>query len=155
MNVKEYLSGKQVQFDVIEHQPAYDAGRLAQAVHVSGHEVAKTVLLRSEIGDKFLVAVLPSDRTIDFDKLRADMGGTNYVLAGEADIAEHCPDCELGVLPPFGNEYGMDVIVDESLTEDEQIVFEGNTHQEAIRITYADFADLAHPLVTDFAVTRH
>ncbi len=154
MKVKEYLSDNAVEYDVIEHLPVYDAGRLAQAVHVSGREVAKTVLLKSTVGDKFIVAVLPSNRTIDFDQLQADLGGAEYQLASESDIAEHCPDCELGVLPPFGDGYGMEVIVDNSLTEDEHIVFEGNTHQEAIRITYADFAKLAHPLVTDFAVER-
>jgi Ala-tRNA(Pro) deacylase len=152
MNVKEYLHENDVAFDVIEHLPVYDAGRLAQAVHVSGREVAKTVLLKSKIGDKFLVAVLPANRTIDFDQLRADMGGAEYKLATEAEIAEHCPDCELGVLPPFGDAYGIGVVVDPSLIEDEQIVFEGNTHQEAIRMSYTDFAALARPLVTEFAV---
>ena len=154
MKVQEYLTENAVEFDVIEHLPVYDAGRLAEAVHVSGREVAKTVLLKATIGDKFIVAVLPSTRTIDFDQLRADMGGAEFKLASESEIAEHCPDCELGVLPPFGDGYGMDVIVDTSLTEDEYIVFEGNTHQEAIRMAYADFARLAHPLVTDFAVER-
>ncbi len=64
MNVKEYLHENDVAFDVIEHLPVYDAGRLAEAVHVSGREVAKTVLLKSSIGDTFLVAVLPANRTI-------------------------------------------------------------------------------------------
>ena len=152
MNVKEYLHENDVAFDVIEHLPVYDAGRLAEAVHVSGREVAKTVLLKSIVGDRFIVAVLPANRTIDFDQLRADMGGAEYKLASESEIAEHCPDCELGVLPPFGDAYGMDVVVDRSLVEDEQIVFEGNTHQEAIRMSYEDFASLARPLVTEFAV---
>jgi Ala-tRNA(Pro) deacylase len=152
MQVKEYLSKKHVDFDVIEHLPVYDAGRLAQAVHVPGREVAKTVLLKSTMGDEFIVAVLPATHSIDFARLQADLGGASYKLASEADIARHCPDCELGVLPPFGGGYGMNVIVDTSLTQDEYIVFEGNTHQEAIRMSYRDFASLAHPLVTDFAV---
>jgi Ala-tRNA(Pro) deacylase len=45
----------------------------------------------------------------------------------------------------------MKTIVDESLTKDEEIVFEGNTHVEAIRMKYADFYRLAEPLVGSFA----
>ena len=58
-----------------------------------------------------------------------------------------CPDCEIGALPPFGSQYGLKTVVDESLLADEHIVFEGNTHAEAIRMRLDDFRNLEHPLV--------
>ena len=151
MNVKDYLGEQGVPFEVLEHRPTYDASRLAQAVHVSGYEVAKTVLLRADGDYAHVVAVLPATHRVDLGKVSKALGGSRVELATEAELAKHCPDCEIGALPPFGWKYGMETLVDESLTADEHIVFESNFHCEAIRMTYEDFHRLAQPLVVAFA----
>ena len=73
--------------------------------------------------------------------------------ATELEIGERCPDCEFGVLPPFGSHYSLQTIVDRSLTADESIAFESDSHTEAIRMKYADYCEFERPLVADFA--RH
>ncbi len=151
MRVEDLLSAKNVDFDVIPHHDTYAAQRMAQVLHVSGKEVAKTVLLRADHGFKYVVAVLPADKSIDFERASQALGGSHLELAAEEEIAEHCPDCEIGALPPFGSQYDMETIVDESLAEDDEIVFEGNTHHEAIRIKFRDFCDIEGPLVASFA----
>jgi Ala-tRNA(Pro) deacylase len=129
----------------------YDAQRLAQTLHIPGREVAKTVLLRANGGYRYLVAVLPATKNIDFEKASAALGGSKLRLATETEVSEHCPDCEVGVLPPFGSQYGMVTLVDESLTKDEEIVFAGNTHRNAIRMRFADFRRIEEPLIVDLA----
>jgi Ala-tRNA(Pro) deacylase len=151
MKVEDYLATKNVEFDVIPHHDTYGAQRMAQALHVSGKEVAKTVLLRANHGFKYLVAVLPANKSIDFERASQALGGSRLELATETEITEHCPDCEVGALPPFGSQYGMETIVDESLAEDDEIVFEGNTHHESIRLKFQDFCDIEGPLVASFA----
>jgi Ala-tRNA(Pro) deacylase len=151
MNVSEFLKKRNVTFESIPHAATYDSQHLAQELHVRGREVAKTVLLRANGGYRYFVAVLPSTRKIDFAKASAAMGGSKICLATEIEIASHCPDCEMGVLPPFGSQYGMATLVDESLTKDEQIVFEGNTHRDAIRMRFEDFRQIEKPLIVDLA----
>jgi Ala-tRNA(Pro) deacylase len=151
MNVAEFLQRGHYKFDRVPHAPAYSAQRLAHELHVSGREVAKTVLLRANGGYEFVVAVLPASKQIDLERASKLLGGAKLCLATEFEIATHCPDCEFGVLPPFGSRYGMKTIVDSSLAEDESIWFEGNTHEEAIRITFEDFRRLEHPIVAPFA----
>ena len=151
MNVQEYLRTHDVQYDVIPHRSTYDAQRMAQTLHVPGREVAKTVLLRADQGFTYIVAVLPATKNVDLTAAGRALGGSKLELATEVEIQEHCPDCEMGVLPPFGSQYGMKTIVDKSLTEDEEIVFEGNSHHEAIRMKYTDFHHLEEPLVAAFA----
>ena len=46
---------------------------------------------------------------------------------------------------------GMETIVDESLAWADEIFFEGNSHQEAIRMRYRDYYELEHPLVVHIA----
>jgi Ala-tRNA(Pro) deacylase len=153
MNVQRFLNDRRVPFDILTHEPTYDAQHMAQAVHVSGREVAKTVLLRANHGYKYIVAVLPATSMIDFAMASRNLGDTELALATEIEMADICPDCEIGALPPFGSHYGLKTLVDESLAADEWIVFEGNSHTEAIRMKFADFCDLEHPLVMPIAAT--
>jgi Ala-tRNA(Pro) deacylase len=151
MNVANFLKERQVQFELLPHQDTYDAQHMAQALHVPGREVAKTVLLRGGGGCHAVVAVLPATKRIDFQRAAEALGGERVELATEMEIAEHCPDCEIGALPPFGSQYNMWTLVDESLAEDEEIVFEGNTHHEAIRMKFEDFRRLEEPMLANFA----
>jgi Ala-tRNA(Pro) deacylase len=151
MKTTQLLEERHVPFEVVRHPEAFDATRLAEAVHTPGREVAKTVLLRADHGYRYVVAVLPSTHRIDFEALSNVLGGAHVELATEAEIIERCPDCECGVLPPFGSLIEAETIVDASLADDEQIVFEGNTHCEAIRMRYEDFYETEHPRVATFA----
>jgi len=150
MNIKHYLEEHHVPFEVMPHVKTFDALHLAEAVHVPGKEVAKTVLLRADHGFRYVVAILPSTHRIDFSLLSESLGGATVTLASEQEIADRCPDCEVGALPPFGSCIGAETIVDTSLAEDEEIVFEGNTHHEAIRMKYQDFSNIEHPLQIQF-----
>jgi Ala-tRNA(Pro) deacylase len=120
-------------------------------LHVRGEEVGKTVLLKADHGYAFVVAVLPATRRVDINRLSHALGGSRLEVATETDISQHCPDCELGVLPPFGSQYGMQTVVDASMSHHHDILFEGNTHHEAIRMRFADFRKLEEPLIADFA----
>jgi Ala-tRNA(Pro) deacylase len=151
MNIPDFLRQEKVKFEVIPHHDTYDAQHLAQAVHVSGRLVAKTVLLRTEGGSLFVVAVLPANRSVDFERAADVLGVDRVELATEQDVAQHCSDCETGALPPFGRHYGMKTMVDESLLEDEEITFEGNTHHEAIRMKLKDYRRIEEPLTGSFA----
>lgn len=150
MDVTTYLEERRCRFERVPHEPTYSAQRMAHELHVPGREVAKTVLLRADgVGD-FVVAVVPANRQIDLVQVAKLLRKKHVQLATEFDIADHCPDCEFGALPPFGSRYGMQTIVDSGLAADEQIVFEGNTHHEAIRMPFAEFCTLEKPLIAAF-----
>ncbi len=151
MNIQDFLREHDISFEVIRHRPTYDAQRMAQAVHVSGTEVAKTVLLRANSGYLYLVAVLPATKHVDLDKVQLVMGGSKLELATEQEISQHCPDCEVGALPPFGSQYGMKTLIEGTLFEDPEIVFEGNSHDEAIRMNLDDYRRLEQPLVASIS----
>ena len=151
MNVQKFLSGQNVQFETLEHPVEYSAQRMAGVIHVSGDEVAKTVVLK--VDGKPMLAVLQATHAVDFDKAPEVFGAETVELAPEEELRELFPDCELGAVPPFGSQYGLPTVVDEPLTKDETIVFEGNTHHDAIRMRYADYAKLENPRVASFS--RH
>ena len=147
MKLQNYLREKDVPFEVLAHHATYDSQRMAQSLHVSGHEVAKTVLLRCGGDSPYAVAVLPASRQIDLVKVGRVLGTDRAEFATEPEMHDHCPECEIGALPPFGSCYDMITIVDDDLAEKDRILFEGDTHQESIRMKYSDFCELESPTV--------
>ncbi len=146
--LKEYLDREKVPYEVLTHRETYKATELAQALHVSGKDLAKVVMLK--VGERFVMTVLPADWKVDLTRLR-DIFQTHHVrLATEEEFRGLFPDCELGAMPPFGNLYGLEVYADRALLEDEEIVFQAGTYQEAVKLRYQDFANLVHPSVAEF-----
>ena len=149
MKIDEFLTNQGVAFERLHHRPAYTANRVAEALHVSGQEMAKTVLLRG--GQGYMLAVLPATCRVDLDRLRQEMGDEQVGLATEGEMGQLFPDCERGAMPPFGSLYHLPTVVDESLAADEKIVFEGQTHEDAIRMAYKDYEAVEHPRTGHFA----
>lgn len=149
MNVQEFIGRSGRTCELLPHPATFTAQRTAQAVHVPGDEVAKTVILR--VDGEAVMAVVPATHRIDPEKVRGLLGAEVVELADEAEFTRLFPDCELGALPPFGSQYGMKTIVDEALARDERIVIESNTLEEAIRMRYDDFAALERPLVGEIS----
>ncbi len=152
MKVTDYLSKQNVAYELVPHTETHDAQRLAATIHVPGREVAKTVLLKKSGGNAYVVAVLPANKAVDIEQASRVAGDCVLEMASEAEIAQQCPDCELGALPPFGSQYRMKTIVDENLSKDEEIVFEGNTHHEAIRMKFDEFCNIEQPTIGRFTV---
>ena len=108
-------------------------------------------MMKKEDGTPMML-VLPASHRVDFSKL-TEMLGSRAELEQEHEFRDLFPECEVGAEPPFGNLFALDTLVDCTLTEDEEIVFNAGTHQETIRMRYQDFAQLVQPRVAEFA--RH
>lgn len=154
MKVQEFLSANHVPFQVLEHPPTTDAQHMAHAVHVSGNKVAKAVLLSANHGYRYVTALVPASRRIDLDVASQAFGQADFRLATTAEIAEVCPDCERGVVLPFGSQYGVTTVVDSAFEKADEIVFEGNNHEESIRMKFADFCRLESPLILSLTRPR-
>jgi len=149
MNVARYLQEQKVHFDRLEHLTAYTAQELAAREHVSGRCVAKPVLVKAD--GKFVLCVLPAPSMVDLDRVAAALGTDSAELATEDELSTVFDDCDLGAEPPFGHLYGLKTLMDQTLCDDEFLVFQAGSHTEAIKIRTEDFQHLAAPQVAFFA----
>lgn len=147
--VKEHLEEHGVAYEHSEHEPAYTAQEVAEAEHVPGRQVAKSVILTD--GDACVMAVLPATRKVRLEAIRKATGNERLRLATEEEFEGLFPGCEVGAMAPFGNLYDVPVFVDQSLREDETITFNAGTHSDALTMAYADFEALVEPVVADFS----
>jgi len=149
MEVVKFLDESGVKYELTQHEPAFTAQRMAAATGEPGRYVAKPVIVR--VDGKNMMCVLPASRKIDMDALKSKLGAKSVELLGEKDIGQIFGDCELGAEPPFGNLYDLPTIMDKSLEKDEHIMFQGGTHDKAIRISMADYRRLVSPKVLEFS----
>src|SRR5512144_805246 len=145
--IEMLLRDSHVSYELHHHPPAFSAQRLAACEHVPGKMVAKVVI--AVAADRMLV--LPATAQVNLMKFAEAVETENVRVARENEFAAIFADCEVGAMPPFGNIYGLPVLVDRSLAEDEEILFQAGTHTDTIRMRYTDFADLVHPRVADLA----
>lgn len=150
--VKAFLDAHRVKYVLISHSKAYTAQGIAAISHISGRELAKTVVVK--LDGALAMAVLPASYQVDLEALRRATGVQVAELASEREFKQHFPDCETGAMPPFGNLYSIPVYVDLTLTEDREIAFNAATHFELIKMAYADFAKLVKPEVMEFSSAR-
>jgi Ala-tRNA(Pro) deacylase len=146
--LKEFLDENNIRYITVSHSPAYTAQEMAAKVHLPGKAIAKTVLIKIE--GRLAMAVLPGSFKINFDELKKVTGSDNVRLADEHEFIDKFPDCEVGAMPPFGNLYGLEVFVANSLAEDEEIAFNACSHSQLIKMSYADFEKLVKPIRLEF-----
>jgi Ala-tRNA(Pro) deacylase len=148
--LKSFLDENKVKYISIQHSSAYTAQEIAAIAHIPGKDLAKTVIIK--IDGKMAMAVLPASYKVSFDNLKDTLGVKEVRLAYEQEFIDKFPDCEVGAMPPFGNIYGMDVYVAESLAEDEEIAFNACNHTELIKMSFSDFEKLVKPKRIKFSV---
>jgi Ala-tRNA(Pro) deacylase len=147
--LQEFLDSHHAKYMTITHSPTYSAQTIAASTHTPGKEFAKSVIVK--LDGKMALAVLPACNLIDFNRLRETTGAGDAELAHEEEFQHLFPECEVGAMPPFGNLYGLEAFVDESLTEDQEIAFNAGSHWELMRMAYRDFEGLVKPKVARFS----
>jgi len=148
--LEQVLRENGVAFQVMGHDSAYTMPEVAAALHVSGKQVAKVVMVAT--GDDLAMVVVRSSDRVDLKKLRTALGKADIRLAEEHEFAPRFPDSLTGAQPPFGNLYDVPVYVDQVLAEQQQIIFRTGTYRQTMSIAYANFERLVQPTVGDFAL---
>jgi Ala-tRNA(Pro) deacylase len=129
--LQRHLESHGVGFEVLSHPLTGSSSETAQSAHISGDRIAKTVVLRD--GDGYLLAVLPASHHLSLEMLQAWLG-RSVGLASEQEVGRLFPDCDLGAIPPIGEAYGLDVVLEESLGQLEEVYFEGGDHRTLVKV---------------------
>jgi Ala-tRNA(Pro) deacylase len=146
--VIRYLDERGIDHELVEHAPTYSATQEARLAGVGLDEAAKTLLLRDREG--WRVAVLPADRHLDVERVRALLGGTRHLrLASEDEMAARLPHFDVGSVPPFGPMLPLPEIVDIRLLYSERILCAAGDHRHGVWLDPRDLLRLTEPRVGD------
>lgn len=142
--LQRFLDENQVKYRTVPHTAAYTAQEVAALSHVSGKELVKAVIVK--IDGKLAMFIEPANHRINLKELGKRLGAKKVELATESEFADWFPECELGAMPPFGNLYNMNVLMEEdSLAENEKIAFNAGSHEDLVEMAFKDFEKLVKP----------
>lgn len=142
ITIREYLDNHSVEYDLVHHPRTVTSMETAAAAHIAGDQLAKSVMVEDEHG--YMTVVIPSTHHLQFATLREQLGHS-FGLATEEEIRWLFDDCEAGSVPALGQAYGLMVLVDETLLDQDEIYFEAGDHTELVHMSGQDFeALMAH-----------
>ncbi len=147
---QRFLKQNGIRYAHSVHPPAYKACDVAAAERMPVHDLAKVVVYSGDNGYGMLV--LPADYAANLEEVRRLLGLSAIRLASECELIEVFGGCDVGSMPPFGNFYGIPVLLDEAVMKQVSLVFTAGTHRDILRMSVADFLKLIHPLVASFSV---
>jgi len=151
--LRKLLDQHHIKYSVTSHSPAYTAQEVAEAAHIPGRELAKTVMV--DLDDELVMAVVPASYNVDLECLARTSGHHKAKLAPEVEFERFLPECEVGAMPPFGNLWDIPVYASVTLSEDERIAFCAGSHSEVVSLSFDDFKRLVEPKILAFSVPLH
>lgn len=139
LSLLEYLEWEGVDYEVLHHRRTSCSTETAEVAHIPGDQLAKCVVLEDENG--YVMAVLPATHRVELGKLHRQLD-RRLGLATEGELEELFKDCDIGAIPPVGNAYGYDTVLDDSLKKCSEIYFEAGDHADLVHISGEDFRTL-------------
>jgi len=137
--VKSYIEGRGIPFDTVKHAPTGSSEENARESRVDKGHIAKAVMLQDEFGA--VMVVVPGDSWVRLAAVNRELD-RSLTLATEADSAARFPDCKAGAIPPLGPAYGVETLLDLSLSSLAFVYFESGDHLNLLRVSGQDFLDL-------------
>jgi Ala-tRNA(Pro) deacylase len=147
--IQQDLEQAGVPFEELHHNDVFTAQALAECEHISGHRVAKVVVVMAD--GRPIELILPASRRVNLDTLRDLLGAQEVRLASESELQQRFADCEVGALPALRHWKGVEVIMDGTLRVDGDIVFPAGTHRDAVRTHFDEWFQMLNPRVEYFS----
>ena len=139
MSLRDYLDELGISYDVVTHETTGSSMETAQAAHVPGDKLVKSVLLKDD--QEYLLAVVPSTCHVQLSDL-ASRFDRHLELVPEAELASIFTDCETGAIPPVGQAYAIEMVIDNRLLDCEDLYIEAGDHQSLVHLQHDDFVRL-------------
>ncbi len=151
--VVSLLTAKTINFREIVHAAE---GQCEVVSKIRGNELSqamKAIVLMAKINKKdrkYYLAVLPGDRAIDMNVIKRFARANEGVMFAPKDRAEQLTGCVMGSVPPFTFNPQLELIVDPSIRENSEIVFNAGTLDRSIFMSVEDYISVTNPNFLNF-----
>lgn len=141
--IVELLKNGGYWFETFEHEPvrtSEEAGKVRTGYSQAQGAKAMIVRVKKSSTDKsFAMLVLPGDKRFDFDKVKRLFEARDIRFATEEEVVKITDGVLPGGVPPFGNLFGLPVVADPLVFENEKIVFNAGDRSFSVAMKSADY----------------
>jgi Ala-tRNA(Pro) deacylase len=151
------LDGHGAPYRLIDHAPE---GRTEFVSPMRGNalqQAAKCIVMIVKLGKKvtrYVLGVVPGDTRVDLNAVRALLGGT-YISFASAEIAERLAGSVAGTILPFSFHPELELMVDPSLLENDEIYFNAARLDRSMALKVSDYVVVAKPRLERIAGGRN
>ena len=144
--LKVLLEEKGASYKVIEHERVFTSEEAAKIRGVPLSSGVKAMLVKSPNG--YFLVLVPGDRRIDFGKLKDKIG--KATLASPEEVFRET-GCEIGSVHPFGPLFGLQVLMDRRILDNETVNFNAGLHEVSMNMDPKDMINIIKPELGDFS----
>jgi len=151
-----FLDGHRARYRLIDHAPE---GRTEIVSPMRGNalqQAAKCIVMMVKIGKKvtkYILGVVPGDARVDLNAVKALLGGT-YISFASAETAERLAGSVAGTILPFSFHPELELVVDPSLLENDEIYFNAARLDRSMALKASDYVAVAKPRLERIAEVR-
>ncbi|MBI3946476.1 MAG: hypothetical protein HY321_11195 [Armatimonadetes bacterium] len=145
--VIRHLEALGIPFERLEHPPVATSQAAADARGSRLAEGAKALTIKA--GDSYHHLIISAAQRVDNQKLRRILGTRRIRFATAAELRD-LTGCLPGAVPPFGNLFGLPVLMDDALLAEETVFFNCASHTISLRMRRADMVTATEARVVDF-----
>lgn len=140
-------------FETFEHKEvrtSEEAAKVRDGFTIE--QAAKALIVRiksSEKDKRFVMLVIPANLRFDKDKVKALLGIKDIRFAAEEEVCSITGGVLPGGVPPFGNLFDLETIVDRKLFDNEKIIFNAGDRRFSVAMKSKDYRNLVQPMVAE------
>ena len=110
---------------------------------------AKALIVRvKKNGNKsFAMVVVPGDKKFDTKKVRDALDAKDIRFATEAEVGEITNGVKPGGVPPFGNLWGLPVLCDQGVFQNDTIIFNAGDRRVSIAVSVEGYKKVVQPTI--------
>jgi len=96
----------------------------------------------------FVIAVVPGDMRSDLNKIKKYLE-VNLVQMGSPEELMEQTGCVFGVVPPLGEVFGIDTVVDSHCFEEDEVCFNAGRLTHSVFLSKTEFQKLIGNNISD------
>ncbi|GGK71110.1 aminoacyl-tRNA deacylase [Amphritea balenae] len=137
--LNSYLNNKACRYDMVEHPYSTTTAEAGTSSSIPLKKVAKAVVLHDQ--NRYLVAAIPAMNMLVLPEVER-LIGCHAELATEPELKRLFGDCDVGAIPAVGQAYGLKVIWDDALKDEDDIYLEAGDHRHLLHLKKSQFMRL-------------
>ncbi len=137
--LQKYLAQHSIAYVVVPHRHTETSMNSATSAHIPAEQIAKPVILEDD--NSYLMAVVPANQHVKIGRLNKLLG-RKLRLATETEVRDLFTDCDPGAIPPVGEPYGLETIVDDRLTRIQDVYLEAGDHEDLLHLMGVSYRKL-------------
>lgn len=138
-------------FEVFEHDAVRTSEEAAKIrTGYSMEQGAKALIMKVKVpgqDPKFCMFVMPAHLRLDSKSVKQLLGAKDLRFATEDEVIQVTKGVQPGGVPPFGNLFGIEVIADPKLFENEKIIFNAGDRRVSVAMYSRDYNKLVSPRI--------